>query len=184
MEMDKLKSVYRRSILSHESRTENSAEHSWHVCLVALVLQEYAAPGLDSIKILKMLLVHDVVEIDAGDVYIYDEAGNEGKNEREMLAAERLFGLLPDEQALEFRQLWEEFERKETAEAKFAGACDRLIPLLHNYYAKGHSWKEHGIAETQVYAINSVIADGSPELWEYAKTLIQASVDKGYLKTE
>lgn len=182
IELDKLKSVFRRSILSHENRLENSGEHSWHVTVVALVLIEYANESIDLLKVMKMLLLHDIVEIDAGDVYIYDKAGNEGKVDREREAAERIFGLLPDDQCLEFRELWEEFEAKKTAESQFAGACDRLIPLLHNYHAKGHSWKEHGVEMANVYEINHVIEHGSKQLWEAAREIIEESVAKGYLK--
>lgn len=182
IELDKLKSVLRRTILSHEARRENSGEHSWHVTTVALLFQEYANEKVDILKVMKMLLIHDVVEIDAGDVYIYDKRSNEGKVDREREAAERIFGLLPDDQRNELRDLWEEFEAKETMEAKYAGACDRIIPLLHNYYAKGHSWKEHGIEMTNVYEINQVIEHGSKSLWEVAKDVIEASVKAGYLK--
>ncbi len=184
IELDKLKSVLRRTILSHETRLENSGEHSWHVTVVALMFQEYADEAVDILKVMKMLLVHDVVEIDAGDVYIYDKEGNEGKVEREREAAERIFGLLPEDQRDELRALWEEFEAKETAEAKYAGACDRIIPLLHNYYAKGHSWKEHGVQKSDVYEINQVIELGSKSLWEAAKQVIDDSVKMGYLAAE
>lgn len=182
IELDKLKSVLRRTILSHEARRENSGEHSWHVTMVALLFQEYANEKVDILKVMKMLLIHDVVEIDAGDVYIYDKQSNEGKVDREREAAERIFGLLPDDQRNELRDLWEEFEAKETMEAKYAGACDRIIPLLHNYYAKGHSWKEHDIEMTNVYEMNQVIEHGSKSLWEVAKDVIEASVKAGYLK--
>jgi putative hydrolases of HD superfamily len=182
MELDKLKSVFRRSILSHEKRLENSGEHSWHVTVVAMLLYEYANEAVDLLKIMKMLLIHDVVEIDAGDTYIYDKVSNAGKVDRERKAAERIFGLLPEDQAREFRELWEEFENKETPEAKFAGSCDRLIPLLHNYHAKGHSWQEHGVEMSNVYEINQAIEKGSSLLWEAASKIIKESVEKGYLK--
>ena len=181
IELDKLKSVLRRTTLSHEKRRENSGEHSWHVTVVALLFQEYANEEVDILKVMKMLLIHDVVEIDAGDVYIYDKQSNLGKVDREREAAERIFGLLPADQCEELRELWEEFEAKETIEAKYAGACDRIIPLLHNYYAKGHSWKEHGIEVSNVYEINRVIEHGSASLWEVAKQVIDESVKLGYL---
>ena len=181
IELDKLKSVLRRTILSHEKRLENSGEHSWHVTVVALLFQEYANEAVDILKVMKMLLIHDVVEIDAGDVYIYDKQSNEGKVDRERQAAERIFGLLPDDQRDELRALWEEFEAKQTMEAKYAGACDRIIPLLHNYFAKGHSWKEHGIEMANVYEINQVIEHGSKSLWELAQEVIEDSVNQGYL---
>lgn len=181
MELDKLKSVLRRTLLSHEPRLENSGEHSWHVTLVAMIFAEYANVPIDLLRVLKMLLIHDIVEIDAGDVYIYDVQGNEGKVERERQAALRIFGLLPPEQAEALHGLWEEFEAKQTPEAKFAGACDRIIPLLHNFHAKGHSWQEHGIQKADVIAINQVIADGSTILWEAAREVIEESVRLGYL---
>jgi len=181
MELDKLKSVLRRSILSHENRRENSGEHSWHVTVVALLFQEYSDVKVDILKVMKMLLIHDVVEIDAGDVYIYDKKSNEGKVDREREAANRIFGLLPDDQRDELIALWEEFEAKETPESKYAGACDRIIPLLHNYHAKGHSWKEHGVELENVYEINQVIAHGSTSLWESARKVIEESVRMGYL---
>jgi putative hydrolases of HD superfamily len=181
MELDKLKSVLRRSILSHENRVENSGEHSWHVVVVAMILEEHCDYPVDLFKVMKMLLVHDVVEIDAGDVYIYDTAGAEGKYEREQAAARRIFGLLPEDQASELLALWEEFEAKNTPDARFAGACDRLIPLLHNYCAQGHSWQEHGVAESQVIEINRVIGDASASLWDAAGRIIKESVARGYL---
>jgi len=181
IELDKLKSVFRRTILSHETRRENSGEHSWHVTVVALLFQEYADEQVDILKVMKMLLIHDVVEIDAGDVYIYDKQSNVGKVDREREAADRIFGLLPEDQRDEMKALWEEFEAKSTAEAKYAGACDRIIPLLHNYYAKGHSWKEHGVEVSDVYEINQAIELGSKSLWEAAKQVIDESVKLGYL---
>jgi putative hydrolases of HD superfamily len=181
MELDKLKSILRRSILSHEPRRENSAEHSWHVVMVALLFAQYADEPVDLNRVVKLLLVHDIVEIDAGDVYIYDKNANVGKEERERQAATRLFGLLPPDQAAELLTYWEEFEAKATPEARFAGACDRIIPLLHNYYAKGHSWKEHGVELSDVYTINQVIADGSSSLWQAARHIIDTSVQLGYL---
>lgn len=184
MELDKLKSVLRRTLLTHEPRLENSGEHSWHVSVVALIFAEYANESIDLLRVLKMLLVHDIVEIDAGDVYIYDVQANEGKVERERDAARRIFGLLPAEQAKELLELWEEFEAKATPEAKFAGACDRITPLLHNYHAKGHSWQEHGIQKHEVIAINQVIEEGSTELWKAAREVIEESVRLGYLAAE
>ncbi|OPZ75555.1 MAG: 5'-nucleotidase [Verrucomicrobia bacterium ADurb.Bin474] len=181
-ELDRLKSVARRSILSHESRRENSAEHSWHVAMVAMTLVTYSDEPVDINRVVRMLLVHDIVEIDAGDTYIYDTAGNEGKMEREMQAADRLFGMLPPEQCVEFRALWDEFESKATPESRYANACDRLIPLLHNYWAKGHSWEENGVQSADVIRINSTIRDASASLWEYARTLIEDSLEKGYLR--
>lgn len=181
-ELDRLKSVVRRSILSHESRRENSAEHSWHVAMVAMTLVEHSDEPVDLNRVIRMLLVHDIVEIDAGDTYIYDMAGNEGKKARELEAADRLFGMLPDPQRVEFRALWDEFESKATPESRFANACDRFIPLLHNYWAKGHSWEENGVQSADVIRINRAIGDASGTLWEYAHALIEESLEKGYLR--
>lgn len=182
MELDKLKSVFRRSILSHEERAENSGEHSWHVAVMAMLLYEYSNVKVDLLKVMKMLLIHDVVEIDAGDTYIYDKVSNEGKVDRERQAAERIFGLLPMEQAEEFKDLWEEFEAKETDEAQFAGSCDRLMPLLHNYYGQGKVWLKNGIRKESVSEIMLNIKPGSESLWRASQEIIEKSVEQGYLK--
>ena len=184
LEIDKLKSVLRRSYLLNETRHENTAEHSWHLSVMALVLAEHANAEVDTLRVLKMLLVHDIVEIDSGDTYIYDAAGNDTKAERENAAARRIFGLLPPDQEAELVQLWQEFEARETPEARFAAALDRLMPLLHNYHTEGRSWREHDISEAQVLRLNSHIADGSETLWEYAEALINAAAGKGYLRAD
>ncbi len=181
LEIDKLKGVQRRSYLIQGDRRENSAEHSWHLAMMAAVLTEHASAAVDVAKVLEMVLVHDVVEIDAGDVFCYDVAGNVGKLDREKLAAERIFNLLPPDQSAKFRALWDEFEERRTPEARFAAALDRLMPLFHNYHAKGRGWQEHGVTEDQVIARCKIIADGSPALWEIALGLIRESVAKGYL---
>jgi len=182
VEIDKLKGVVRQTLLTDGSRQEDSAEHSWHLAVMAMVLSEYAKEEeIDIFRVLKMILVHDVVEIDAGDTYCYDEDGNEGKLEREEQAAERIFGLLPREQSAEFRALWEEFESRETAEARFAAALDRLQPLLNNYRTRGRMWQKHGIRSSQVVLRNQPIDDGAPDLWEYAANMIRDAVSKGWL---
>lgn len=181
LEIDKLKSVLRRSYLLNETRKENSAEHSWHLSMMALVLAEHASAGIDTLRVLKMLLVHDIVEIDSGDTYIYDVAGNETKAVREQEAAQRIFGLLPKDQSAELQALWQEFEARETLEAKFAAALDRLMPLLHNYHTQGRSWREHGITKEQVLRLNRHIAADSQSLWDYAEALINDAAAKGYL---
>jgi len=181
LELDTLKSVLRRSYLLNNTRRENSAEHSWHLSAMALVLAEHANVDIDQFRVLKMLLVHDIVEIDSGDTYIYDTAGNDTKAVREQEAAQRIFGLLPDDQKLELTRLWQEFEARETPEAKFAAALDRLMPLLHNYHTEGRSWREHGITKQQVLNFNRHIADGSQSLWKYAEALIDDAAAKGYL---
>lgn len=181
IELDKLKSVIRRSYLVNGQRFENSAEHSWHVAMLAFILAEYANEPLDLLRVLKMLLIHDIVEIDAGDTYVYDEAGVSEQAERERRAAERLFGLLPEDQAAELHELWREFEAGATPEARFAIAVDRLMPLLHSYLVQGRSWRENGVKLDQVLARNSAISDGSVKLWQYARSMIDEAVAKGYL---
>lgn len=182
IEIDKLKQIYRRTYIMDSSRTENDAEHSWHLALMAMLLAEYAEKKpLDIFRIIKMVLIHDIVEIDAGDTYLYDEQAAQDKTEREQKAADRLFGLLPNDQMCEFRSLWEEFEEKATPEAKFAAALDRFQPLLHNYYTEGKSWKVHGVSSDKVIKRCSHMQEGSPTLWEHAKILIQQAVEKGYL---
>jgi len=184
LEVDRLKSILRRSYLLNETRHENTAEHSWHLAVMALVLAEHASAEVNALKVLKMLLVHDIVEIDSGDTYIYDAAGNDTKAERENAAARRIFGLLPEDQQLEITQLWQEFEARETPEARFAAALDRLMPLLHNYHTEGRSWREHGISEAQVMRLNSHMAEGSQTLWDYAEALIKEATAKGYLRED
>jgi putative hydrolase of HD superfamily len=184
LEIDRLKSILRRSYLLSDPRHENSAEHSWHLAVMAMVLAEHANSEVNPLRVLQMLLVHDIVEIDSGDTYIYDAAGNDTKAERENAAARRIFGLLPPDQETEIAQLWQEFEARETPEAKFAAALDRLMPLLHNYHTEGRSWREHGITEGQVMSLNSHMNEGSQTLWEYAEALIKDATTKGDLREE
>lgn len=178
--IDDLKRVRRQTTLLDGSRPENSAEHSWHLALYALVLSEYGG-DLDAGRVLAMVLVHDIVEIDAGDTFIYDEAGQATKQDRERQAADRLFALLPADQASRLRAAWEEFEERETPEARFAYALDRLQPVLHNHRTGGAAWRRHGITSEQVRAKNGAIAAGSPRLWELARSLIEESVKRGDL---
>ena len=179
--IDELKRVERQTTLLDGSRRENSAEHSWHLALYAMVLAEYGG-DLDVGRVLRMVLVHDIVEIDAGDTYIYDEQGQATKEERERQAADRLFALLPDDQAGVLRAAWDEFEERETPEARFAYAIDRLQPLLHNHRTGGAAWRRHGITADQVYDKNHPIGDGAPRLWELARELVETSVQRGDLK--
>ena len=181
LEMDKLKSIFRRSYVLGTNRNENDAEHSWHLSLMAIVLSEYANTEIDVLQVLKMLLIHDIVEIDAGDTFYYDDKGARDKADREQTAANRIFSILPENQEKEFRCLWEAFEEGQTPEAMFAKSLDRLMPLLHNYHSKGKAWKEHGITQDQVLNKNKHIAEGSKELWEYAYSIITDAVKKGYL---
>jgi putative hydrolases of HD superfamily len=178
LEIDRLKSVLRRSYLIHIDRHENSAEHSWHLAVAAMVLAEHAKERIDVSKVIRLVLVHDVVEIDAGDTFIYDDAANVGKAAREQEAANRLFGVLPEEQAQAFMALWREFEDRQTPEAKFAFALDRLLPILHNVFTQGGSWKEHGIRREQALTKNRPIEDGSPVLWQAVESLITQTLAK------
>ena len=178
LELDKLKSVYRRTYLIDGTRSENSAEHSWHLALLAMVLAEHANEPLDVGKVIRMVLIHDIVEIDAGDTYIYD--AQDDKPEREQRAADRIFGLLPPDQAQEFRDLWDEFEARQTAEARFASALDRFIPQLHNFHTQGRSWKEHGITSESVLMRNVEISHGSMTLWEWTQMLIERAEAEGF----
>jgi len=177
IEIDKLKHVLRRTYLLDQTRRENDAEHSWHLAVMTILLQEYAETPVDLLRVLKMVLIHDIVEIDAGDAALYDEAGNADKAERELAAADRLFSLLPRDQAEEIRDLWQEFEARITPEARFARALDRVQPILHNYHTGGRTWRELGVTAKQVLAKNrDVVFDGSPALGEYVVGLIADAV--------
>lgn len=182
-EIDKAKHVLRQTKLSDGSRRENDAEHSWHLCVMALLLEEYAKEPVDINHVIKMLLVHDIVEIDAGDTFAYDDFGQRDKQEREQKAAERLFSMLPPNQASAMRHLWEEFEARETPEARFAAAIDRLQPMLLNFLSEGFAWKKFDITADRVFDRNEQIKDGSKQLWEYAQQIIEESVNRGYLKS-
>lgn len=182
VEVDRLKEVFRQTLLTQSRRAENDAEHSWHLCLCVLVLAEHAkVPELDVLRVLKMLIVHDLVEIDAGDTFAYDTAGMVDQHAREAVAADRLFGLLPSDQARDFRALWDEFEAKQTPEARFATAVDRFQPMLLNVHTQGHAWRKHGITHSRVVARNHSIADGAPAVWAYAAAMIEAAVKRGDL---
>ena len=182
IEIDKLKSIIRRTPLINQSRFENSAEHSWHLALAALTLSEYAGgDDFDVQHAIKLLLVHDLIEIDAGDTYCYDDEGRKDQKQRETRAAERIFSLLPGDQKTEIRDCWEEFEKRQTPEARFAHAVDRLMPLLHNYITRGKSWREEGIRRAQVEDRMASIRPGSEYLHAVASSIIDASVKKGYL---
>lgn len=181
LEIDKLKLIIRRTLLIDQSRRENDAEHSWHLAMMALVLAEYAEPGVDIGRVIHMLLLHDLVEIDAGDAFFYDVAAEADKAAREQQAAERLFGLLPEGQGEGLRALWEEFEARETADARFARALDRVQPMLHNFHTEGGTWKEYGVTLDQVRSRRALIADASPQLWDYVDGLLVEAVRRGFL---
>jgi putative hydrolase of HD superfamily len=182
LEADKLKTVFRQSTLIDASRKENSAEHSWHLALMALVLRDHSPPGTDLSRVIAMLLLHDLVEIDAGDLFLYAGAQAQARQEvAERAAADRIFTLLPPPQAEAFRALWDEFEERRTQEAKFARALDRLQPMLANYQTGGGTWLAHGVTADQVLLRVALIEDGSATLGEYARDLIDRSVARGFL---
>jgi putative hydrolase of HD superfamily len=181
LELDALKQVVRRNYLADGSRREDTAEHSWHLAMLGLVLAEHAGEPVDPARVATMLLVHDIVEIDAGDVSVYDEAGRLGQAERELAAADRIFGLLPSGQGDELRGAWDEFEHGTSAEARFARSVDRLAALLLNSASGGRAWREDGITADRVHARNAVIDEGAPELWGFAQRLIADAIDRGML---
>lgn len=183
-EVDKLKKVIRQSYISDGSRKENDTEHSWHLALMTMILAEHANEPVDVLKVMKMVIIHDIVEIDAGDTYAYDEKGNEDKYDREVKAAERIFGLLPEDQCESLKSLWEEFEARQTIEAKFAAAIDRVQPILLNYLSDGRAWKEHGISKKQVLKRNQHTMEGSSDIWSYFLELIDSATEKGYLRED
>ena len=181
-EIDKIKYIQRKTKLINSDRPENDAEHSWHLAMMTLVLAEHSDTPIDVLKVLKMVLIHDIVEIDAGDTFIYDTLKNHTNTEDELKAARRIFGLLPEEQTEELIELWQEFEAGETNEAKFAKSMDRLEPLLQNTSNDGGTWKEFGVDYQKVYDKKKVIRDSSATIWKYAENLIHESVEKGILK--
>jgi len=181
-EIDKLKQVLRRTILLDASRRENDAEHMWHMAVAAILFAEYAnyRKDLDILKVLKMAVIHDIVEIYAGDTFAYDEQAHIDKEKREKEAADKIFGLLPEDQRNEFRNLWDEFEAGSTIEAKYARAIDKFMPILHNYTTKGKQWHNFGVTSEKVLAKNKIIEEGSEFLWEYVKYMVEDAVKKGY----
>ena len=183
VEIDKLKDIFRQTYLINGKRKENSTEHSWHIALMAVLLAEYATEKkLQIFRVIKMLLIHDIVEIDAGDTYCYDESGVQDQKEREKRAADRIFNILPEDQTKSFRALWDEYEDRKTPESRFANALDRFQPLLHNYFTKGHSWRQHGIQKKQVISRMQPVDEGSSFLWDYVASLIDDAVRKGFLE--
>lgn len=176
LEVDKVKQIVRQTYLTDGSRKENDAEHSWHLALMAVLLKEYANEEVDLAKVIPMVLIHDLVEIDAGDTYAYDQAGLKTQRERETKAADRIFGMLPEDQGTKFRDLWEEFEAYETAEAKFAHVLDNCQPLILNDASGGKSWQEHTVHKSQIYKRNEHTGEGSREIWEYMKQLIEKHI--------
>ena len=184
LEADKLKFITRQTYLSDGKRKENDGEHSWHLALMAVLLSEYSNEKIDLIKVIIMVLIHDMVEIDAGDTYAYDAVGNQSKREREVKAADRIFKILPRDQAERFRQLWEEFEAYETPEAKFAHVCDNVQPLMLNDATDGLAWREHDVKKSQVLQRNRRTGEGSQVLMEYINGILDKNVESGNLRDE
>jgi putative hydrolase of HD superfamily len=180
--LDQLKQVLRQNLVMDESRRENSAEHSWHIATMAVVLAEHAPYSLDQLRILKMLLLHDVIEIEAGDTFCFDVEGNKDKDERERLAADKLFGLLPADLADEFRNLWEEFEQGQTPESRFANSLDRFQVLLQNINTRGGTWRIHGIDKARVVKRMLPIREGAPSLWPIVESCLAEACSQGFLK--
>ena len=184
LEVDKLKFITRQTYLSDGKRKENDGEHSWHLALMAVLLSEYSNEKVDLVKVITMVLIHDIVEIDAGDTYAYDAVGNQSKREREVKAADRIFNILPEDQAKKFRQLWEEFEAYETPEAKFAHVCDNVQPLMLNDATDGLAWRKHDVKKSQVLQRNSRTGEGSQVMMEYINKILDKNVESGNLKDE
>ena len=182
VEIDKVKNIFRQTYLADGERKENDAEHSWHIALMAYLLQEYSEEPVDVPKVMLMVLIHDLVEIDAGDTYAYDSEGAKTKREREVKAAERLFGILPEDQGAYLRELWDEFEEYETADAKYAHLLDNFQPLLLNDASNGKSWEEHVVQKEQIYKRNERIPETSEQVWKKMQDIIQKHIDLGHVK--
>jgi putative hydrolases of HD superfamily len=184
LEIDKLKSVLRQTLLTDGSRRENSAEHSWHLAVMASLLSQYAAGNIDTSKVIRMVLIHDLVEIDAGDTFAYDVVGNKDKEERELRAAERIFGLLPVDQCVELKSLWAEFEAAATPEAQFANALDRLQPLLNNWRTQGGTWRMHHVRKSQVYQRMEPVRLYLPIAWPLVSSIIEKCHAAGWIEPD
>ena len=182
VEIDKVKNIFRQTYLADGERKENDAEHSWHIALMAYLLREYSEEPVDVPKVMLMVLIHDLVEIDAGDTYAYDSEGAKTKREREVKAAERIFGILPEDQGAYLRELWDEFEEYETADAKYAHLLDNFQPLLLNDASNGKSWKEHVVQKEQIYKRNERIPETSEQVWKKMQDIIQKHIDLGHVK--
>lgn len=184
VEIDKVKNIFRQTYLADARRKENDAEHSWHIALMAYLLQEYAEKPVDVSKVMLMVLIHDLVEIDAGDTYAYDDAGAETKRAREEAAADRIFGLLPEDQGKYFRELWEEFEAYESPEGKYAHLLDNFQPLLLNDASGGLSWQEHQVRKSQIYKRNEKIEETSETIWNCMKEIVQKHIECGHVEED
>lgn len=184
LEADKEKNILRQTHLSGHGRRENDAEHAWHMAMMIYLLKEYSNEEIDVAKAMMMALIHDIVEIDAGDTYAYDAQGLESQKDREKCAAQRIFGMLPDDQRDELRALFEEFEEAKTPEARFARAMDNFQPLLLNNSNGGADWKVHHVSKDQVVGRHCTTGLGSEEIWQYTKAIIDEHVRKGNIRSE
>ena len=184
MEIDKVKNIFRQTYLADGKRKENDAEHSWHLAIAAFLLKEYVAEDVDVMKVMIMVLIHDLVEIDAGDTYAYDAEGAKTKRAREVAAADRIFGMLPEDQGGYFRELWDEFEAYESDDAKFAHLLDNFQPLILNHESNGKSWTEHHVKKSQIYKRNEKIEETSPEVWERMKQIVEEHIALGHVIDE
>ena len=180
-EIDRMKTVYRRNVVIDRSRQEDDASHSWHMAMFALVLKEYAPEGTDLYTVVKMCLVHDLVEVYAGDTFCYDAEGNKDKAVRERLAADKLFALLPEEQGKEFRELWEEFDAPSTKEGWFAAALDRLQPFLLNYHTEGHTWHLAKVTRDDLLNRMAPVKEGMPGEWDRVVAMIDDAIERGFV---
>ena len=178
-EIDKVKNIFRQTYLADGTRKENDAEHSWHIALMVVLLKEYVSEDVDVAKVMTMVLIHDLVEIDAGDTYAYDSEGAKSKREREVKAADRIFGILPADQGMYFRELWEEFEAYETPDAKYAHLLDNFQPLLLNDASGGRSWNEQGVHKCQIYKRNEKVQETSQEIWNTIQEVVESHIAKG-----
>jgi len=181
VELDKMKSILRQTSLIGKDQREDDAQHSWHIAVMAMVLGEYSNVKLDICKVIKMLLVHDLVEIYAGDTFCYDKKGNENKKEREIMAADKLYSILDEDKGKELRALWEEFEEQRTPEALFAASMDRLQPILNNYYNNGGTWQKYNIAKEEIYKRVAPVKEISDELWNFVTNLIEDAYNRGLI---
>lgn len=184
VEIDKVKNIFRQTLLADGNRKENDAEHSWHIALMAILLKEYAEEEVDVLKVMTMVLLHDLVEIDAGDTYAYDTVAAASKREREVKAADRIFGMLPEDQGGYFRALWDEFEAYETADAKYAHLLDNFQPLLLNDASGGISWREHDVKKSQIYKRNERIEETSKVVWGKMQELVKKNIALGNVRAE
>ena len=185
VEIDKMKSIFRQTLLIDRTRRENDAEHSWHIAIMAIILQEHVAEDtVDIAHVVKMTLIHDLIEVYAGDTFAYDDAALANKEQRELEAADQIFSILPQEQGAEMRALWDEFEAKETKESRYANAVDRLQPFMNNHHTDGHTWRFGTVSTAKVYKRMDIVREVIPVMWPYVEEVIADAVKKGFLIAE